>query len=426
MVKLKYFKWLIMAVASWALVACSAPPTDSGWEERLDHILRQTWEGYRVNFISPGGRVIRPENQQDSISEGQAYAMLRAVWSQDQATFDRCYAWTEAHLSRLRAKGDHLLAWRWGQTSNGQWQVLDWNSASDADLDYALALILAHRQWGRPSPPLPGYLAQARLILDDILAQETATDASSRRWLTPGCWIAPKLPLLLNPSYFSPAAYRLFYGVSQDRRWLELIDSTYYALGKISRQLGSMRGAGLFPDWCVLATPDRFDPSAAHSSNFGWEAVRIPWRLALDQLWFQEPRALKCLQESLLPFFSRQWRERQKLAAVYTYPGQPAVDYESPVIYAGLAAAALAGKEPALARQWTEKIVATYQEGSQGGYFNRPDDYYGNNWAWLGLATYRGWVKPFNTWRSSNRASSPSAGTNPKTACQTDGLSMHK
>ncbi|MFP3868074.1 MAG: glycosyl hydrolase family 8 [Desulfobacteraceae bacterium] len=386
-----------MAVASLAIAACSAPPADSLWTTRLDQILRQTWESYRADFISADGRVIRPENQQDSISEGQAYAMLRAVWIADQATFDRCYAWTEAHLSRRQAKGDHLLAWRWGQARRGQWQVLDWNSATDADLDYALALILAHQQWGRPSQPLPDYLAQARLILDDILARETATDRLGRRWLTPGSWITPELPLLLNPSYFSPAAYRLFYSVTQDRRWLELIDSTYYALEKISRQLGGRQGVGLFPDWCVLSGPDRFEPSPQQSTNYGWEAVRIPWRIALEQLWFKEPQAQNCLRGSLLPFFSQEWRQRQKLAAVYTYQGQPAVDYESPVIYAGLIAAALASQEPVLARQWAEKIVDTYQEKNQKAYFNRADDYYGNNWAWIGLATYRGWVKPLAT-----------------------------
>jgi hypothetical protein len=29
-----------------------------------------------------------------------------------------------------------------------------------------------------------------------------------------------------------------------------------------------------------------------------------------------------------------------------------------------------------------------------GGYFSRPDDYYGNNWAWFGLAVYRGVIRP--------------------------------
>jgi hypothetical protein len=36
-----------------------------------------------------------------------------------------------------------------------------------------------------------------------------------------------------------------------------------------------------------------------------------------------------------------------------------------------------------------------YRWDEQGGYFEAPDNYYANNWAWLGLALYAGWVKPF-------------------------------
>ena len=41
-----------------------------------------------------------------------------------------------------------------------------------------------------------------------------------------------------------------------------------------------------------------------------------------------------------------------------------------------------------------KKFSASYHATPDGGYFNRPDDYYGNNWAWFGLATYRGLVIP--------------------------------
>lgn len=378
-----------LILAALGLSGCSAPASGPEFAKRLDNILQKTWESYKVDFISADGRVIRPQNERDSISEGQAYALLRAVWSRDQATFDRCYAWTEAHLSRQAKEGDHLLAWRWGQTATGQWQVLDWNSASDADLDYALALILAHRQWGQPGRPLPDYLAKARLVLCDILAQETAPDPSGRWWLIPGNWVQPKLPLLLNPSYFSPAWYRLFFEVTADRRWLELIDSTYFALEKLGRRLGDATGVGLFPDWCVLAAPDHFAPFPERSSHYGWEAVRIPWRVALDQLWFREARASECLRNTLLPFYTQQWARQGKLVAQYTYQGKPVGDYESPAMYAGVLAAALAAKQPDLARRAAERIVAMYHQEGKRAYFNQPDDYYGNNWGWLGLATYR-------------------------------------
>ena len=82
-----------------------------------------------------------PERDGGTISEAQAYALLRAVWAGDEATFARVHAWTVSNLSRP----DHLLSWHWGRRPDGAWGVLDANTASDGDLDYALALILAAR-----------------------------------------------------------------------------------------------------------------------------------------------------------------------------------------------------------------------------------------------------------------------------------------
>ena len=65
-----------------------------------------------------------------------------------------------------------LLAWRWGRLPDGSWGVLDANSATDGDLDYALALVLAHRLGWRAPPGLPDYREEARRVQADILAKE--------------------------------------------------------------------------------------------------------------------------------------------------------------------------------------------------------------------------------------------------------------
>ena len=65
-----------------------------------------------------------------------------------------------------------LLAWRWGRLPDGSWGVLDANSATDGDLDYALALVLAHRMGWRAPAGLPDYREEARRVQADILAKE--------------------------------------------------------------------------------------------------------------------------------------------------------------------------------------------------------------------------------------------------------------
>ena len=91
-------------------------------------IVENTWSGYKHFFLDADGRVKRPK-EGDTVSEGQAYAMLRAVWMDDKKTFDGCYRWTEENLSRKNKTGDNLLAWHW---KDGK--VSDWMPASDADV----------------------------------------------------------------------------------------------------------------------------------------------------------------------------------------------------------------------------------------------------------------------------------------------------
>jgi endo-1,4-beta-D-glucanase Y len=392
--RLHFTRWLIILALFLSLLACTGKQEARGFHARLDRVLAASWSWYKSQYLLPNGRVQRPDSQNDTASESQAYALLRAVWSNDQASFDRCYAWTESHLSQKKLKKRHLLAWHWGADAQGRWGILDGNSASDADLDFAAALLLAHRRWPRPSLALPDYLSQARLVLADILAHETCRDARGRLWLLPGDWQECRQPLLLNPSYFSPAWYQLFFQVTEDPRWQELSQSCFAGVQLMSRRLGSQPGIGLVPEWCLLTDTEQFVQAPDRSAAFGWDAIRCPWRLGLAGLRCNDTRSKDFLNRTFLPFCRNQLQAHGKLFAIYSYTGQPLEAYDSPVLYASLVAAALAVGDQPLAREAAEKILGFYHDTAEGGYFNRPDDYYGNNWAWFGLAVYRGLVTP--------------------------------
>ncbi len=385
--------WLL-ALLPLALPACAERPS----RPELERVLTASWQSYRQQFISSEGRVIIPERDGGTISEAQAYALLRAVWAGDAATFAQVFAWTHNNLSGP----DHLLAWLWGRRPDGAWGVLDVNTASDGDLDYALALLLAARRGWRPPPGLADYAAAAREPLAAILTKEVVALPGGALLLTPGNWHEAEPPYLLNPSYFSPAAYRLFsqIGASSVGAAREppagdrLLRDTYELLARLSQGLGESRGAGLFPDWCRVDAQGRLSPAPGRETHFGWEAVRLPWRLALDHFWFGEPQAAKILGQKFLQFFKQEWQGHGKLAAVYKDDGAPLVDYDSPVLYAGVLAAALTCGDRDFAGQLAAKILTFYREKDGRAYFVSPDNYYANNWAWLGLALYAGWVKP--------------------------------
>jgi endo-1,4-beta-D-glucanase Y len=436
------FSLILVALLAGLCLACQEEPSKAS----LARVLTSAWQSYGRHFITPDGRVMVPEEGGGTISEAQAYALLRAVWVGDQMVFNRVYSWTYNHLGRHRAHGDSLLAWRWGRRPDGSWGVLDANSATDGDLDYALALILADRKGWRAPPGLPDFREEARRVQAAILAREVVALPNGELLLTPGNWHEPQPPYLVNPSYFSPAAYRLFAKLSppenlereakateasprspspsmgegrgggekkfsplpltpsqQGRRnsyqeavWGDLHRSTYEVLGQINRGLGGQPGVGLFPDWCRMDAAGRLAPAPGRDTRFGWEAVRIPFRLALDGLWFGEPRAARLLKEKFLPFFKNIFKAQGRLLAVYNFDGAPAADYESPVLYAGVLAGALAAGDRDFAREMALKVLSFYREDGPRAYFEAPDHYYANNWAWLGLALYAGWVKPGN------------------------------
>ncbi|MGH7428500.1 MAG: glycosyl hydrolase family 8 [Candidatus Methylomirabilaceae bacterium] len=358
-------------------------------------MLATTWEGYRGRFIQPDGRVIRPSDDFDTVSEGQAYALLRAVWMNDQETFDRVYRWTDSNLSRRAARGDHLLAWHWGKLPDGGSGVLDWTAASDADLDYALGLLFAARRWTSPGLDLPPYREQAVKMLADILKKETRSGPDGRLYLLPGDW--QEEALIVNPSYFSPAWYRVFYEATNDSRWRELIESSYHTIDAIATGLGDRAGVGLLPDWAALAPGGGFVPASGVSDAHGWDAFRAAWRIGLDWLWFKEPRARRYLVERLFPFVKGEWeRNGGRLFAEYTYEGKPLVTYESGTIYAGhLAAFQVAGSP--LARDLLNKLLASVRRDANGAFFEPKNDYYVNNWAWFGLLLGGG--RAVNLWR---------------------------
>ena len=139
---------ILIVLLSGLSLACQPDPTKA----RLERVLTASWQSYCRHFISSDGQVIIPEEGGGTISEAQAYALLRAVWAKDAAVFNRVYAFTYEKLSRAQTHGDSLLAWRWGRLPDGSWGVLDANSATDGDLDYALALVLAARLGWRAPP----------------------------------------------------------------------------------------------------------------------------------------------------------------------------------------------------------------------------------------------------------------------------------
>lgn len=352
-------------------------------------LLQAMWTGYADRFITADGRVTDPALPDGgSTSEGQAYAMLRAVYMDDRGTFDRVWTWTKAELQRP----DGLLAWRWGGVDR---VVVDPSSAADGDVDAALALLFASRAWSDPS-----YASDARALLGGIWDGLT-TAVAGERVLVAGDWAQGDRRPVINPSYFAPYAFRIFAEADPQHPWQELVDSSYGILGRWAAgdDLGAPVGA--IPNWFAIDRGTGELSSATgrvrSADEFSYDASRVVYRLSLDWLWFGDVRALEAIRAIDLPL--RELTSKGRLAAAYRTDGAPAVEHEAGSMYAGTLPVLLAAGERDLAVAiHTERVL----EPALDKHGEDWDSYYAQNWAWFATALMDGGMA--NLWAGESTA----------------------
>ncbi len=367
------FLILLSGFGAFLLFAWVLSTHQDSQSRRSSHILSETWQGYKSYFIESDGRVLRfPE--QDTTSEGQANAMLRAVVMGDRPAFDNLLRWTEDNLSRQEKFGDHLLSWHYIDGS-----VRDGMPATDADIDYAMALVLASQQWKNDS-----YADMAGRSLKDILNILTVV-FKYHRYLLPWIIDSPssldKIPQ--NLSYYSPAYFKSFYAFDHDPRWLELVNTSYILSAQAQKSFNGVAGVGLVPDWVSVDRSGNLSSYDGKSGNFAWEAVRVPFRIGIDEFFNRDPRALDIL-EKFSNFFEGELKNRGKLMSEYSYDGKPLKDtQESPLMYAVAYVTFELTDNHDLAAQAITKLRASIHRGFKGAYYQNPREYYVNSIVWV-------------------------------------------
>jgi len=247
---------LVVGVVATSCAATFADRPDTAGRAAA---ARAASDDFLDRYVEPDGRVVRRDQGGDTVSEGQAYALLITVATGDRARFARVWTWTAQHLQRP----DGLLSWHWADG-----HVVDPEAAADADLDAARALVFAAERFDEPS-----YLDQAQRIGGAVLDQETAT-LGGRLVLVAGPW-ARQPPVRLNPSYIAPQTFTALAGVTGDRRWMQLIDSGVADLRELT-------AGDLPPDWAEVEDDGSAQPTsspAGETPHYGYDAARVPLRL---------------------------------------------------------------------------------------------------------------------------------------------------
>ena len=222
------------------------------------------WQAYQKTLISPEGRVIDYSDPRHiTTSEGQSYALFYALVDGDKALFHRLLQWTEKNL----AQGDlanHLPAWLWGQQLNGDWGVLDSNSASDSDLWIAYVLLEAGRLWNERSYTLLGNLLAQR-----IEAQEAAKVGDLGSMLLPGRYgFEHEHYTLLNPSYLPPQVVTRIAHAQPTEFWQHLVRVTPSFLQRSAP-------LGIAPNWIRWGESGPLSEQSEHDSSSSYDAIRV-------------------------------------------------------------------------------------------------------------------------------------------------------
>lgn len=295
------------------------------------------------------GRVVRRDQGDDTVSEGQAYGLLISAAVGDEASFDEIWDWTTENLQRA----DGLLAWQWSEG-----EIVDAEPASDADLDAARALVLAGDRFDRPD------LTTAGTTLGSAILDRMTVETALGRILLPGTWAAISDPHGYNPSYASPAAYAQLGAATGDPRWAELQAGSAAVTTQLLAQFD------LPPDWAQVHVDGTIEamPGAAGTGSdvrYSYDAARLALRYA---------ESCDAADVALAAELATTLDRRDTLEADLDLGGTAIGEAQSPLGYAARAAARVSAGDDDAARD----DLATALELSDA-----TPTYYGTAWTAL-------------------------------------------
>ncbi|WP_050475659.1 cellulose synthase complex periplasmic endoglucanase BcsZ [Herbaspirillum rhizosphaerae] len=220
------------------------------------------WQAFVQHHIQSDGRVVdQSVANQQSTSEGQSYGMFFALVANDREQFARLWRWSRDNLG---AGSDRLPAWQWGKRDNGSYGVLDPNSASDADLWFAYALLEAGRLWR-----MLDYQKAGMALLAQIKDKEITDLPKLGAMLLPGPegFALANETWRLNPSYLPLPLLRKLARVDAAGPWNALIGTAQQLIRSSSPQ-------GYVPDWAAYQAVQGFMPDEQTRGIGSYDAIR--------------------------------------------------------------------------------------------------------------------------------------------------------
>lgn len=292
--------------------------------------IQQKFKAWESAMYEESGDLARikydPGNDDKTVSEGIAYGMLIYVYMANE-TNTQCQDHFDKLYSYYKRWSDNKGLMNWMITGFSSIASGGSGGATDADLDVGLALCLAAKQWGSSSKYV--YANEAETILKNIYNYETWT-TNGYRFFKPGdSWNDNG-----NPCYFTQASVGVFAQAQEDlgftttKDWQKVYEDGHVYLEKSQR-------LGVWPNWTNWNST--YDPQkrpwfqagtdeAFDEVTFGWDACRVPWRIAWDYIWYGNESSKKMLNKTIEMLKAKNWYNN---ASIGYLAGLDGSDYSS-------------------------------------------------------------------------------------------------
>lgn len=246
-------------------------------QSAAEQLLASEWQSWKDTYVTSSGaggfkRVQRdPATNFDTVSEGMGYGLILAVSFNEQQLFNDLFGYVKKYYNSNGLMGWHIDASGNIVGTGGK------DAATDADEDIALALVFAHKKWG--SSGAVDYENEAKTLINNIFNHMVERGTYV---LKPGdTWGGSNIT---NPSYFSPAWYRVFAEFTGNQEWIKVADKCYDIVNNIKKYNNN---TGLVPDWCTADGT----PASGMGYDFYYDAIRYGWRTAIDYSWYGTSQA---------------------------------------------------------------------------------------------------------------------------------------
>jgi endo-1,4-beta-D-glucanase Y len=270
----------------FAYLAGTLKPTGS--QSTLDSAVVDYYNRWKAAFVKQNCgngwyEIISPDADHPYVAEAQGYGMvivatMAGADASAKTIFDGLLKYQLAHKSVNNA---NLLAAEQDSTCTS---VNGSDSATDGDMDVALGLLLADRQWGSA-----GTYNYKQLAINHINAIKASEVNPTTHLMRLGDWstCCDNLYWTTRPSDFMLDHFRAFKAATGDSAWDTIRTAHQNLITNLQSQYAP--STGLLPDFVINTNTTPAPPSGQvledpNDGKYFWNSCRTPWRLGTDAI----------------------------------------------------------------------------------------------------------------------------------------------